>query len=165
MRFIVLLFGIARFAAACGTPTAPEYTVEISVSDSVVARRGPGEVNLVIPIKLRNLDARPLYYEECGHALQRRVGSSWQLVPFSLCRGTTPYSIELDTGASYQFTFRVKLSLPSDEWPAVGAPGEYRVVLWLTSVFRNSYGIPPQPLAASSRTSPVFSIREEVIDH
>jgi hypothetical protein len=164
MRSIVLSFAIANFAVSCGTPTGPEYAVEISLTDSVVARRGHGEVNLVIPVKLRNLDARPLYYEECGHALQRLVGSSWQLVPLPLCRGTTPYSIELDAGASYQFTFRVNLSLPSDEWPAAGAAGEYRVVLWLTSVFRNSYGIPPQPLAASSRTSPVFSIREEVID-
>jgi hypothetical protein len=162
MRSIILPFAIASFAAACGMPTAPEYAVEISLTDSVVARRGTGEVNLVIPVKLKNLDARPLYYEQCGHALQRRVGSTWQLVPLPACRSATTYSFELGPGASYQFTFRVKVSLPSEEWPAVGAAGEYRVVLWLTSVFRNSYGIPPQPLAASSRTSPVFSIREEI---
>jgi hypothetical protein len=165
MRHFALVCSIAGMGVACGTPTRPEYAVEISLTDSVVARRGPGEVNLVIPVKLKNLDARPLYYEEgCGHALQRRVGASWVLVQLPPCQRTTAYSVGLDQGQSYQFTFRVRVTLPSQDWPAEGAVGEYRMILWLTSVPLNSYAIPPQPLSPSSRTSPTFSIREEVIE-
>lgn len=165
MRGIVLTTSVAAILVSCDTPTGPEFAVEISIADSVVARRGPAEVNLVIPVKLVNLDNRPLYYDECsGHALQRREGSTWRVVQLPPCQRTTRYSVGLDPGHSYQFTFRVKVQLPSDEWPAVGATGEYRMVLWLTSVPQNSYGIPPKVLAASSRTSPPFSISEEIVD-
>ena len=165
MRNVALAFSIAILGSACGMPTGPVYTVEISLADSVVARRGSGEVNVVIPVKLKNLDSRPLYYEEgCGHALQRRDGANWRLVQLPGCQRTVVYSVEIDEGESYQFTFRVRVALPSNAWPAVGAAGEYRMILWLTSVPRNSFGIPPNPLAAASRTSPAFSIREEVVD-
>ena len=148
--------------AACGGPTAPAYAIEISITDSVVARRHTSEVNLVIPVKVRNLDKRVLYYDECGHALQRRVGSEWQPVPLPPCRPSTSYSIGLYQDHSYQFTFRVREVLPSSQWPAVGATGEYRMVLWLYSVPRSVGGFPPQPLALSSRISPTFSITEEI---
>jgi hypothetical protein len=161
VRFLAAASAIA--ITACGGPTAPVYAVEISITDSVEARRSANEVNLVLPVRLKNLDSRVLYYEECGHALQRRDGSSWRVVPLPACQPTTPYSIGLYEGESHQFTFRARVSLPSEEWPAVGAAGEYRVVLWLTAVPRNSAGFPPEPLAAASRTSPTFSITEVVI--
>jgi hypothetical protein len=165
-RHSVLQCSIALVTAACGMTTGPEYAVEISIADSVVARRGPGEMNLTIPIKLKNLDSRLLFYEEgCGHALQRRDGSSWRLVQLPPCVRQSPYSVSLDPGQSYQFTFRVRVSLPSDLWPAVGAGGEYRMILWLTSTPSNLYGFPPRPLAVSSRISPTFSIREEEISY
>jgi hypothetical protein len=159
MRAIVLASWIAAVAAACEMPTGPEYAVEISLADSVVARFGPGEVNLIIPVRLKNLDDRTVFYEFCGHALQRREGSGWRFMPLPQCQ-TSGSSFALSKGESYQFTFRIKASLPSEEWPAVGAAGEYRVILWLTSVPRNTSGIPPQPLAPSSRTSPTFSVTE-----
>lgn len=148
---------------SCDGPTAPVYAVEIAITDSVQARRSASEVNVVIPVKLKNLDSRILYYEECGHALLRREGTEWQLIPLPLCQRSTPYSIALYEGESYQFTFHVREGLPSTDWPAVGATGEYKVMLWLTEVPRNSFGIPPKPLAVPSRTSPTFSITEVVI--
>ena len=163
MRVRALAAVSAIVITACGGPTAPVYAVEISIADSVEARRSPNEVNVVIPVKVKNLDSRVLYYEECGHVLQRREGRDWQLVQLPPCQPSTPYSIALYVGESYQFTFRIRVNLPSTEWPAVGASGEYRVILWLTSVPRNLGGIPPQPLAAPSRTSPTFSITEVVI--
>lgn len=160
MRFLVLATTFA--VTACGDPTGPVYAVEITLTDSVEARRSPNEVNVVISIRLKNLDQRVLYYEGCGHSLQRREGSTWH--PIALrCGGPTPYSFALHQGESHLFTFRWSEPLPSQDWPAVGAAGEYRTVLWLTSVPRNSYGLPPNPLALSSRVSPVFSIREVVI--
>ena len=146
--------------AACGGPSAPVYAVEISIADSVVARRSESEVNLVIPVKLKNLDARPLFYEPCGHALFRRAGAQWEQVQLPPCTSAA-YSFALSQGESYQFTFRVSQTLPSNQWPAVGADGEYRMVLWLSAVPRNVGGIPPQPLALSSRVSPTFSITEK----
>ena len=146
--------------AACGGPTAPVYAVEISITDSVEARRSENEVNLVIPVKVKNLDTRPLYYEQCGHALFRRGGERWEMVPLPQCRASTAYSFALNAGESYQFTFRVRQTLPSNQWPAVGANGEYRMVLWLHAVPLNFGGIPPQPLALASRVSPTFSITE-----
>jgi hypothetical protein len=150
---------MAIMVAACGGPTAPVYAVEISIVDSVVARRSENEVNVIIPVKLKNLDARPLYYEQCGHALFRRAAAQWELVELPRCTDAA-YSFALSQGESYQFTFRVSQTLPSNEWPAVGADGEYRMVLWLSAVPRNVGGIPPQPLALSSRVSPTFSISE-----
>ena len=163
MRARLLAVLSAMILTGCSGPTAPVYDVEISITDSVEARRSQNEVNVVIPVKLKNLDGRILYYEECGHALLRRDGTDWRLVPLPPCQRSTPYSIGLNEGESYQFTFRIRMTLPSNEWPAVGATGEYRVVLWLTSVPRNRAGIPPQPVAAPSRTSPTFSITEVVI--
>lgn len=160
MRAQLLAVPCALSLAACAGLTAPVYAVEISITDSVVARRSETEVNLVIPVKVKNLDSRPLYYEQCGHALFRRVRTDWLQVALPPCRSAAGYSFALNQGESYQFTFRVSATLPSSEWPAVDPNGEYRMVLWLNAVPRNSGGIPPQPLALSSRTSPTFSITE-----
>ena len=140
----------------------PVFAVEITLTDSVFARRSANEVNVVIPVQLKNLDARILYYEECGHALQRREGSSWRAIQLP-CGRTTPYSFALSGGESHLFTIRWREPLPSTDWPAVDAAGEYRLILWLTSVPRNSYGFAPEPLAPASRTSPTFSVKEIVV--
>ena len=160
MRAQLLAVTCAIMLAACGGPTAPIYAVEIAITDSVEARRSENEVNVIIPVKLKNLDARALYYEQCGHALLRRNGAQWEQVPLPPCTSSAAYSFALNQGESYQFTFRIRATMPYDQWPAVGANGEYRMVLWLTSVPRNSGGIPPQPLALASRVSPTFSITE-----
>jgi hypothetical protein len=161
MRLVLLTATLG--VVACEGPTAPAYAVEIALTDSVEARRSANEVNVVISVRLKNFDARVLYYEAgCGHALQRREGSTWRLIAIR-CGGPPPNSIALDKGESHLFTFRWNEPLPSQDWPAVGAAGEYRVVLWLSSVPRNSYGFPPNPLALSSRVTPVFSIKEVVV--
>ena len=160
MRARLVAVSFLLTLAVCGGPTAPVYAVEISITDSVVARRSENEVSLVIPVKVKNLDARILYYEQCGHALVRRDGEEWKMVPLPPCGPSSGYSFALNAGASYQFTFRVRQTLPSNLWPAVDANGEYRMVLWLTSVPRNIGGIPPVPLALSSRVTPTFSITE-----
>lgn len=160
MRAPLIALLSATIPAACRGPTAPVYDIEITITDSVIARRSENEVNLVIPVKVKNLDARTLYYDFCGHALFRRGSTEWEPVQLPPCSTSAGYSFALYRGESYQFTFRVRQSLPSTQWPAVGANGEYRMVLWLYAVPRNLGGIPPRPLALASRISPTFSITE-----
>lgn len=58
----------------------PEYAIDLSLTDSVVARRTQNEVSVIVQVRAQNLDARTVYYAECGHALQRREGNAWRAV-------------------------------------------------------------------------------------
>ena len=146
------------------SPLGPEFDVVMTIEDSVVARRSPNEVQLDVFVRLLNNDSRTVFYDHdfCGHALQKREGDRWRTV-FSPECPRTQYSQALLTGEGRVFSFRARAALDASEWPAVGAVGEYRVVLWLTDIPRNDNFIAFRPLGPATRTSPVFSVREEVI--
>jgi hypothetical protein len=160
---VALLSAVLLVVSGCRESTGPEYAMELSITDSVVARRSQNDVSVLVQVRARNLDTRPVYYSQCGHALQRRDGNVWRAVQLEPCRNATQFSFEISVGASALFTLRGRASPTSSEWPATGAPGEYRVVLWLTASPNNTYGIPIRPLSLSSRVTPVFSVREIVI--
>ena len=164
MRFALGFFigALASTGTACQGPTIPEYDVAISLPDSVVARRSPNEVSITVVVKFTNNDTEIVFYDDCGHALQRREGSTWRAMDSAPCR-STGYSNALYPGESHLFTFSRRVAATSKEWPAVNADGEYRVVLWLTAVPLNQYGIPIKLLGPASRTSPVFGVREVVV--
>jgi hypothetical protein len=163
----LVTLGVLSAAVACeNSPLGPEFDVTMTIEDSVVARRSPNEVQLDVFVRLRNDDSRTVFYDydSCGHALQKREGNGWRTV-FSPACPRTQYSQALLTGEGRIFSFRARAALDADEWPAVGAAGEYRVVLWLTDTPRNAQLIQVRPLGPVTRTSPVFSVREEVIMH
>ena len=160
-RWIPVAVG-AMALTACRTPTLPEYRVELSIhEDTVFASRTSTSLEISFHVLLRNQDSRPLYYDGngCGHALQRREDAGWRGVWTPACAPAT-YSTYLGPGQSRLFTFDVRAPLTSTGWPVDGAEGDYRMVLWLTAVPRNSGGLALQPLGPSSRTTPVFQIRE-----
>jgi hypothetical protein len=79
---------------------------------------------------------------------------------------TLPAGVVFDrtvSGRKQVFDLVAREPVTSTFWPATGAAGEYRVVLWLTATPRNAYGFSVQPLATSSRVSPTFSAKEVVI--
>jgi hypothetical protein len=156
---LVVLTSIA--AIACGSPTAPEYDLVLSLEDSVVARRGPNEVDVSVHVRVANHDTRIVFHEGCAHALQRRDGQGWRTV-LSLQCPPSSFSIGLDPGESMIVNLRAREPNSSTQWPATGAAGEYRVVLWLTATPRNNAGIRYRPLGPASRTSPTFSVQEVV---
>ena len=158
----VFFLALAAFPAACGSPTAPEFDLVLSIEDSVVARRSPNQVNFSVAVRVSNHDTRTAYYDNCGHSLQRRDGNEWRAV-FSPPCVPGQYSIELTPGNSRTFELSARGDIGSATWPAIGAAGEYRVILWLTAIPNNSYGFSPKPLGPRSRTSPTFSAREVVI--
>ena len=164
MRFVLgLCIGaLASTRTACRGPTFLEYDVAISLPDSAVARRSPNEVNLTIGVKFTNNDTEIVFYDDCGHALQKREGSTWRAMVSPPCR-STGLSNALYPGESHLFTFIRRAAATSTEWPAVNSAGEYRVVLWLTAVPLNRYGISIKLLGPVSRTSPVFGVREVVV--
>ena len=164
MRSIgAVLLILVVFLASCGNPNAPEYDLVLSIEDSVVARRSPDEVTFAVAVRVSNHDSRTVFYDQqCGHALQRREGTGWRTVFSPVCR-PSQYSMGIFPGESRLFDIRTRAAVTSATWPAVGAAGEYRVVLWLTSVPNNSYGFSPNPLGPRSRTSPTFSATEVVI--
>jgi hypothetical protein len=162
LSFLVGTSAVA-LSLGCGAPTAPAYAVELSLTDSVIARRSQNEVSLTIQVRAQNRDTKILYYEQCGHSLQRREGNSWRTVDYTFCPANFPYSFAISPGGSALFTLTARAPTSATEWPATGAPGEYRVVLWLTAVPRNQSGFPPQPLPLENRTSSVFSVREVVV--
>jgi len=158
-----VLLILAAVSGSCRNPAEPpEFTLLLAIEDSVVAKRSPNEVNFSVSVRVSNQDSRTVYYNDCGHALQRREGSQWRTVHSPRC-GASTYSVGLFTGESRLFDFVARAPVTSTEWPAVGGAGEYRVVLWLTAVPNNSYGFAPQPLGSRSRISPTFSAKEVVI--
>jgi hypothetical protein len=144
--------------SACGGPTLPEYAMLISLEDSVVARRSTNEINLAVHVRMSNRDSRTVFYDGCGHALQRRDGTNWRAVYSPRC-APSAYSLALSPGESRTVSIVAREPASSTAWPSADAAGEYRVVLWLSATPRNVHGFRPQPLAPASRTSPVFSIR------
>ncbi len=163
IRVPVAMFSALVVATSCRDATGPEYAVDLSLTDSVVARRSQNEVSVIIQVRARNLDPRPVYYPQCGHALQRRVGDTWRVMRLESCVASTSYSQELKSAETRLFTLMGRAATTSADWPATSTAGEYRVVLWLTAAPNNTYGIPIRPLALTSRVTPVFSIREVVI--
>jgi hypothetical protein len=164
MRFAVVILSGALTATgtACRGPTVPEYVLALSLQDSVFAKRSTNEVSLAIGVQLTNHDSQIVFYDDCGHALQKREGTQWRAVWSPPCV-SSGYSYPLYPGDSHLFTFRRRVLARSTEWPAVNAAGEYRMVLWLTAMPRNSYGFPPKVLGPNSRTSPVFGVREVMV--
>jgi hypothetical protein len=148
---------------ACGDQQlGREFDVSLTLEDSVTARRSPNEVNVRVSVRLTNNDARTIFYDSCGHALQKRDGANWRTVYSPVCQ-LTQFSYGLFTGQSHTFTLRVRSNSSTNEWPAVDVEGEYRVVLFLSETPRNSSGIGFRPLGLASRTSPTFFVREELV--
>lgn len=164
MRFALglLISALASTEMACRGPTITEYDLDISLPDSVLAKRSPTEVNLTIGIKLTNHDTEIVFYDDCGHALQKHEGNEWRAIWSPPCR-SSGLSYALNPGESHLFTFTRRMAATATEWPAVNAAGEYRVVLWLTATPQNQHGIRPEILGPTSRTSPVFGVREVVV--
>jgi uncharacterized protein (DUF58 family) len=157
-----LLLVVVSIPASCRNAAAPDYDLALSIEDSVVAKRSPNEVNFSVHVRVSNDDSRSVFYEDCGHSIQRREGTEWRSVFARPCLPAS-YSIGLSPGESRVFDLVAREPVTSTFWPATGAAGEYRVVLWLTATPRNAYGFSVQPLATSSRVSPTFSAKEVVI--
>ena len=161
----LLLCGMFTLAlAGCGDPTGPRYEIALSLyEDSVWATRSATEVRVSLHVQISNQDTRPVYLTPCAHVLERSEGTSWQRIRVSPCPLGRIISLELGPGESTLLTLDYRAPLTDQLWPVVGAAGEYRVVISMTTIPFNTSGITPMLLSFSTRATPTFQIRERTI--
>ena len=155
---------LALVLASCGSPTGPSYEISLSLyEDSVWATRSATEVKVSLHVQISNQDARPVYLSPCMHVLERAQGSSWQRIRVSPCPVGQLISLELSPGESTLLTLEYRGPLTDQVWPVVGAAGEYRAVMSMTTIPFNRSGLSPTLLSLSSRATPRFQIRERTV--
>ncbi|HEX6943991.1 MAG TPA: hypothetical protein VF128_13760 [Gemmatimonadaceae bacterium] len=155
---------VALLLVSCDDPTGPRYDIAISLyEDSVWATRSATEVKVSLHVQISNQDARPVYLTPCLHILERAQGSSWQRIRVSPCPLGQIVSLELASGESTLLTLEYRAAVTDQVWPVVGAGGEYRAVISLTTIPFNRSGLTPALLSLSSRVTPRFQIRERTV--
>ena len=161
----VLAFSAFALAlASCGDPTGPRYEIALSLyEDTVWATRSATEVKVSLHVQISNQDTRPVYITPCTHVLERAQGTSWERIRVSPCPLGQIISLELGAGESTLLTMEYRAPLTDQVWPAIGAAGDYRVIISMTTIPFNRSGLTPAPLSLSSRTTPNFQIHERTV--
>lgn len=155
---------LALVLANCGNPTGPRYDIVLSLyEDSVWATRSATEVKVSLHVQISNQDARPVYLTPCLHVLERAQGSTWQRIRVTPCPVGRIISLELDPGASTLLTLEYRAPVTDQVWPVIGAAGEYRAVISMTTIPFNTSGLTPTLLSLSSRATPRFQLRERTV--
>jgi len=155
---------LAVSLAGCSDPTGPRYDISLSLyEDTVWATRSATEVRVSLHVQISNQDTRPVYLTPCAHVLERAEGTSWQGIRVSPCPSGRIISLELDPGESTLLTLEYRAPVTDQAWPVIGAAGEYRAVISMTSIPFNTSGITPTFLSFSSRVTPSFQIRERTV--
>ena len=161
---IATLLASAFVAAGCGDPAGPRYEIVLSLyEDSVWATRSATEVKVSLHVQISNQDTRPVYLTPCTHVLERAEGTSWRRIRVSPCPTGQIISLELGPGESTLLTLEYRAPLTDQIWPAVGAAGDYRAVIAMTTIPFNRSGLTPTLLSLSSRITPNFQIRERTV--
>jgi hypothetical protein len=164
---VAALLAWSAFALAltgCGDPTGPRYEIVLSLyEDTVWATRSATEVKVSLHVQISNQDTRPVYITPCTHVLERDQGTSWQRIRVSPCPPGQLISLELAAGESTLLTLEYRAPLTGQMWPVVGAAGDYRAIITMTTIPFNRSGLTPTPLSLSSRTTPNFQIRERTV--
>lgn len=150
--------------AGCGDPTGPRYDIALSLyEDTVWATRSATEVKLSLHVQISNQDTRPVYITPCTHVLERAQGTSWQRIRVSPCPPGQLVSLELASGESTLLTLEYRAPFTEQIWPVIGATGDYRAIISMTTIPFNRSGLTPTPLSLSSRTTPNFQVRERTV--
>lgn len=161
---ILVSGALALATVACGDVTGPRYEIALSLyEDTVWATRSVTEVKVSLHVQISNQDSRPVYVTPCTHVLERSQAASWQRIRVSPCPVGRIISLELSPGESTLLTLEYRAPVTDQVWPVVGAAGEYRAVISLTTIPFNTSGITPMLLSLSSRATPNFQIRERTI--
>ena len=157
--------GVLAFVlTGCTDPTGPRYEIALSLyEDTVWATRSATEVKVSLHVQISNQDPRPVYVTPCAHVLERSQGTSWQVIRVSPCPSGQIISLELGPGESTLLTLEYRAPVTDQVWPVVGATGEYRAVISMTSIPFNTSGITPTLLGLSSRVTPNFQVRERTV--
>jgi hypothetical protein len=149
---------------SCGDPTGPRYEIALSLyEDSVWATRSATDVRVSLHVQISNQDSRPVYVTPCMHVLERSQGTSWQRIHVSPCPPGRIISLELGPGESTILTLDYRAPLTEQVWPVVGAAGEYRAIISMTTIPFNTSGLTPTLLSLSNRATPNFQVRERTV--
>jgi len=156
--------------SGCMSLLEPSGAVEVRTDQSsyTVVRNQYG-ISLEIPVVVHNQSNRRIYLSPCGMgrpwlSLEKLEQGEWRTAIPTICTTEMAPPIEVQAGASYQYTARFFGSLTSQAAPEFlpgSVPGKYRVALFAFSRWGRENMAPEEALLpAEQRTSNPIQIVE-----